>query len=123
MTFRQYIQLLAKKIGMHQIPVVSDASEIRHFLAEDGVHHDFVTALVRDIYKKNACGHLDASLDIRKTLNLLGTARANLLARRNTDICRVKLMNQLCELSSEILTGCEQSKKHELFVEENLRSL
>ena len=72
MTFRQYIQLLAEKIGMHQIPVIANANEIKHFLAEDAVHHQFVTTLVRQIYKSNHCGHLDAIIDQVKTLSLLG---------------------------------------------------
>ncbi len=105
MTFRQYIHHLAKKIGLHQVPVVLDATEIRYFLAEDAVHHEFVTTLVRDIYKKNMCGHLDAVIDNRKTLSLLGRVRAALLAGNNTDICKIRLMNQLCEISSEILSG------------------
>ncbi len=105
MTFRQYIHHLAKKIGLHQIPVILDASEIRYFLTEDAVHHDFVTTLVRDIYKKSLCGHLDAAIDNRKTMSLLGKVRTALLAENNADICRVRLMNQICEISSEILTS------------------
>ena len=110
MTFRQYIHHLAKKIGLHQIPVVLDATEIRYFLSEDAVHHYFVTALVRDIYKKSLCGHLDAVIDNKKTLSLLGMVRAALLAENNTDICRVRLMNQFCEISGEILT-CEYQRE------------
>jgi len=110
MTFRQYIHQLAKKIGLHQIPVVLDATEIRYFLAEDAVHHEFVTTLVRDIYKKSLCGHLDAVIDNKKTMSLLGMVRAALLAENNTDICRVRLMNQFCEISSEILT-CEYQRE------------
>ncbi len=104
MTFRQYIHHLAKKIGLHQVPVVLDATEIRYFLAEDAVHHEFVTMLVRDIYKKSLCGHLDAVIDNKKTMSLLGMVRADLLAENNTDICKIRLMNQFCEISSEILS-------------------
>ncbi|GMR05949.1 MAG: hypothetical protein BMS9Abin25_0528 [Gammaproteobacteria bacterium] len=110
MTFRQYIHQLAKKIGLHQIPVVLDATEIRYFLAEDAVHHEFVTTLVRDIYKKSFCGHLDAVIDNKKTMSLLGMVRAALLAENKTDICKIRLMNQFCEISSEILT-CEYQRE------------
>lgn len=114
MTFRQYIHHLAKNIGLHQIPVVLDATEIRYFLAEDAVHHEFVTTLVRDIYKKNLCGHLDAAIDNKKTLSLLGKVRADLLAENNSDICKIRLMNQFCEISSEILSyGCQQDSAQE----------
>jgi len=103
MTFRQFIQHLAEKIGMHQIPVDTSANEIRYFLAEDGVHHQFVTALVRDIYKYNSCGHLDATIDHVKTMSLLGKMRAHLLSEEDADICKVRLMNQLCEVSTTTL--------------------
>lgn len=114
MTFRQYIHHLAKNIGLHQIPVVLDATEIRYFLAEDAVHHEFVTTLVRNIYKKNLCGHLDAAIGNKKTLSLLGKVRADLLAENNSDICKIRLMNQFCEISSEILSyGCQQDSAQE----------
>jgi hypothetical protein len=103
MTFRQYIHLLAESIGLHQIPVLRHATEIRYFLAEDAVHHQMVTGLVRDIYKKNCCGHLDAIIDPTKTMNLLGNMRSVLLNEDGVDICRVRLMNQLCEVSAALL--------------------
>ena len=109
MTFRQYIHLLAEKVGLHQLPVVPNANEIRYFLAEDAVHHQFVTTLVRDIYKRNRCGHLDANIDPAKTMSLLGTIRSALLTEKDADICRVRLMNQLCEVSTALLGKEKQS--------------
>lgn len=103
MTFRQYIHLLAESIGLHQIPVLRHATEIRYFLAEDAVHHQMVTALVRDIYKKNCCGHLDAIIDPTKTMSLLVKRRSVLLSQDDVDICRVRLMNQLYEVSVALL--------------------
>ena len=103
MTFRQFIQDLAERIGMHQIPVITNANEIRYFLAEDAVHHQFVTTLVREIYKINHCGHLDAIIDQFKTLSVLGKLHADMLTKNDADICKVRLMNQLCEVSTSIL--------------------
>ncbi|MCK5360559.1 MAG: hypothetical protein KAJ95_08020 [Gammaproteobacteria bacterium] len=117
MTFRQYIQLLAESIGLHQIPVVRHSAEIRYFLAEDGVHHQFVTALIRDIYKKNSCGHLDAIIDPEKTLSQLSIQRSALLSEDDTDICRVRLMNQLCELSAIILSKEQVSSSATVSIE------
>ena len=108
MTFRKFIQLLADNIGLHQIPVIYGATEIRHFLAEDAVHHQLVTMLVKDIYKRNNCGHLDAAIDSTKTLQLLGTARATLLAGDDLDVCKFRFINQLCEYSYEILSSSSQ---------------
>ena len=122
MTFRQYIHLLAESIGLHQIPVLRHSTEIRYFLAEDGVHHQFVTALVRDIYKKNSCGHLDATIDPDKTLSHLAIQRSALLSEDDTDICKVRLMNQLCDVSARIL-GKEKSTVSSLSSIEGLPEL
>lgn len=94
---------------MHQIPVMANANEIRYFLSEDAVHHQFVTTLVREIYKINHCGHLDATIDQFKTLSFLGKLHADMLAKNEADICRVRLMSQLCEVSTAILGKQQQS--------------
>lgn len=104
MTFREYIHLLAESIGLHQIPVLSHASEIRYFLAEDAVHHQLVTALIRDVYKRNHCGHLDAIIDPAITIKLVAACRSSLMAENDTDICRVRLINQIYEISSSIFS-------------------
>jgi len=111
MTFRHYILLLAESIGLHQIPVIRHATEIRYFLAEDAVHHQLISPLIRDIYRKNSCGHLDAIIDSALTMNLLRSMHTLLLSKNNTDICRLRLMNQLCEVSDNILSS-EQKKAH-----------
>ena len=103
MTFRQFIHHLAERIGLHQIPVIIDATEIRHFLSPDAVHHELVTTLVRNIYKKNGCGHLDARIDSERTRATMGAMRASVLAEKDTDICRHRLINQLCDYTNEVL--------------------
>lgn len=103
MTFREYIHLLAESIGLHQVPVIELATEIRYFLAEDAVHHKFVTCLVRDIYKKNSCGHLDATIEPATTLSFLHITRTRLLADDGVDICKIRLINQICGASTMIL--------------------
>jgi hypothetical protein len=108
MTFRQFIHLLAEKIGLHQIPVIDGATEFRHFLSADGVHHELITSVVRNVYKKNGCGHLDAKIDPEKTRHVIGATRASLLTEEDTDICRYRLVNQLCECTDEILSSREK---------------
>ncbi len=118
MTFREYIHLLAESIGLHQIPVLSHASEIRYFLAEDAVHHQLVTALIRGVYKQNHCGHLDAKIDPALTLKLLAASRSSLMAENDTDICRVRLINQIYDTSVSLLseknnhTAATQQRKY-----------
>ena len=103
MTFRQFIHILAERIGMHQIPVVDGASEIREFLTPDAVHHELITTLVRDIYKTNRCGHLDARINADVTRTTIGAMRASILTEKGTDVCRYRLVNQVCDSANEIL--------------------
>jgi hypothetical protein len=95
MKFRDFITALAERIGMHQIPVQTGASEIRYFLGHDAVHHHFITALVRDLYRKNQCSHLDAVIDPRLTMKTISLARNGLVQARDTDICRYRFVDTL----------------------------
>lgn len=95
MKFRDFITALAERIGMHQIPVHAGASEIRNFLGHDAVHHDFITALVRDLYRKNRCSHLDAAIDPQLTMKTISLARNGLVQARDTDICRYRFVDTL----------------------------
>ncbi len=45
-----------------------------------------------------------------KTMSLLGKMRANLLSEDDADICKVRLMNQLCEVSTVILDRGKNSQ-------------
>ena len=113
MTFRQFIHQLAENIGLHQIPVVDGATEFRNFLSADGVHHELITSVVRTVYKKNGCGHLDAKIDPETTRHVIGETRAALLTGEDMDICRYRLVNQLCEQTDEILNSWKKETERE----------
>ena len=103
MNFRRFITALADRIGQHQIPVDSNANEIRYFLRHDAVHHDFITTLVRTIYRKNQCGHLDAVIDPHLTMKTIAGARDGLVKARDTDICQFRFVDALCHEARVLL--------------------
>lgn len=96
---------LADRLGHQHIPVEARASEIRGFLRHDAVHHDLVTRIVRLVYRRSRCGHLDAPLDAEATIRVLADARAEVLRGENTDICQYRFIEGLCLHSWELLTG------------------
>ncbi len=110
MTFRQYMQLLAHRIGQHQLPIVEGATDIHTFLAPDALHHDLVKPLVRQIYRGSRCGHLDAPLDTQLTLQLVAQARSELLAQDDTDICRLRCIDHWLEESLELLSDGHEAR-------------
>lgn len=103
MKFRHFITALADRIGRHQIPVENHATEIRYFLGHDGVHHDFITGLVRTIYCENHCGHLDAAIDPQLTMKTIAGAREDIIKARDTDICQFRFVDALCHEARELL--------------------
>ncbi len=103
MTFRALILFLADRIGQHQIPVHPSAHEIRHFLGADGVHHELISRTVRQLYKANHCGHLDARISGPITLATLAAIRTELSRCTKTDIDQHKLIDSLCATTSEFL--------------------
>jgi len=107
MKFRQFITTLSHRLGQHQIPVNDDAHDIHSFLRADGVHHDVVTDLVKRIYRSNACGHLDAQIDRSQTLHTLAETRREVLAAADTDICRYRLIEELCLLAQDLLPSSD----------------
>lgn len=112
MNFRRFITALADRIGQHQIPVDSEAAEIRYFLGHDAVHHDFITALVRSIYRKNGCGHLDASIDPHLTMKTIAGAREGLVRAGDTDICQYRFVDALCHEARQLLLQSIKNDQH-----------
>jgi hypothetical protein len=110
MTFRQYMQLLAHRIGQHQLPIVENAADIHSFLEPDALHHDLVKPLVRQIYRGSRCGHLDAPLDRQLTLRLVTQARSELLGQDDTDICRLRCIDHWLEESLELLSDGHETR-------------
>lgn len=97
MTFRKLINFLGDCLGSHQVPVRPRARELADFLRADAVHHDLVKPLVREIYRANRCGHLDAAVYREPTLEVLARFRLELLRRPGTDVDQFNFAESLCE--------------------------
>ncbi len=110
MTFRALILFLADRIGQHQIPAHPDAHEIRYFLGADGVHHELISRTIRQLYKANHCGYLDARISGPITLSTLAAIRTELSRCTKTDIDQYKLIDSLCATTSEFLDEHSDTK-------------
>jgi len=71
MKFNLFVRALEKKLGNHHIPVNRDAVLLQDLFANSPVHAEFVTNLIRTIYKKNNCQNLGSP--IRQLPNLSPT--------------------------------------------------
>ena len=95
LTFRVLMTELANRVGDHHIPVNPGAPDIHAFLGADAVHHELVAQIVRQIYKANRCGHLDAAVSSRPTFAVLGRIRGRLSQCGQSDIDQVNLLDTL----------------------------
>jgi len=95
MTFRELFIELADRVGRQHLPVCDDVNEISDFLGQDAVHHDLARTVVRNVYKANRCGFLDAAVDARTTLDALGAVQGDVLRNESADLDQVALMQTL----------------------------
>lgn len=107
LTFRALMVEIAHRVGDHHIPVYSGAADIHSFVGTDAVHHDLVVQIIRQIYKANRCGHLDAAVASRPTFAVLGRIRGHLSQCGQSDIDQVNLLDTLGWVVREIFTDHE----------------
>ncbi|MDH3637710.1 MAG: hypothetical protein OES09_04525 [Gammaproteobacteria bacterium] len=106
-TFRTLLVELAHRVGDHHIPVNTGANDIHEFVGVDAVHHELVNQIVRQIYKANRCGHLDAEVSHKPTFAVLGRIRGQLSQCRQSDIDQVNLLDALGWAVREIFANHE----------------
>jgi len=94
-SFRRFVVYLADRIGRHHIPVREDVCDIHDLLAADAVHSELIKRLIRDIYRENGCGHLDAAITAPATFNALGRTHREMSMCRFTDIDQIALINAI----------------------------
>lgn len=95
LAYRELIQLLADRVGRHQLPLRDDASDIKELLCPDAVHYELSKDVLRMIYRRNGCGHLDARVQARATFAALGEIRSRLSRCRRTDIDQINLLDEI----------------------------
>jgi hypothetical protein len=96
MSFRELIELLAKCIGQHQLPVNASANELRGFIDSGAVHYELVTQVVTAIYIGNRCRRLADPVTRDATFESIEPIRLALLRSPKTDVDAYGLMESLC---------------------------
>jgi hypothetical protein len=96
MTFRELIEQLARRIGQHQLPVSTAASELRGFIDSGAVHYELVTQVVTAIYTGNRCRHLADPVTRDATFESIEPVRFAVLRSPKTDVDAHDLMESMC---------------------------
>jgi len=93
---------LADRIGRQHFAVQDDAYEISDILRPDAVHTQLMTRIVRDVYRANRCGHLDAPISSTETFAALGKIRGDMTRLSGTDIDQLNLLEDIGSQLSDI---------------------
>lgn len=96
MTFRELIEQLARRIGQHQLPVNTAASELRGFIDSGAVHYELVTQVVTAIYTGNRCRQLAEPVTRDATFESIEPIRLAVLRSPKTDVDAHDLMESMC---------------------------
>ena len=96
MTFRELIEQLAKRIGLHQLPVNTAATELRGFIDSGAVHYELVTQVVTAIYTGNRCRRLNDPVTQDASFEALEPIRLAVLRAPGTDVDVHGLMESIC---------------------------
>lgn len=96
MSFRELIELLAKRIGHHQIPLNPKATELRGLIDSGAVHYELITQIVTAIYTGNRCRRLSDPVTQDATFEALEPIRLAVLRAPGTDVDVHGLLETIC---------------------------
>ena len=96
MKFNLFVQALEKRLGNHHIPINQDAVLLQDLFANSPVHAEFVTNLIRTIYKKNSCQNLESPITKSVTNQALAKSRLSALRANHTDIDTYNFIEDMC---------------------------
>ena len=96
MTFRELIEQLAKRIGQHQLPINTAATELRGFIETGAVHYGLVSQVVIAIYSGNRCRRLTDPVTRDATFESIEPVRFTVLQSPKTDVDAHNLMESMC---------------------------
>ncbi len=94
-SFQQFIEQLALRIGQHQLPVRA-ASDVGSLLDSSALHYELAARIVRAIYQNNGCHCLADPVTAQPTFDALGPIHASLLGSTRTDVDVYRFMEELC---------------------------
>jgi hypothetical protein len=95
MIFRELIEQLAKRIGQHQLPINTSATELRGFIDSGAVHYELVTQVVTAIYTGNRCQRLADPVTRDATFESIEPIRLAVLRSPKTDVDTHALIENL----------------------------
>lgn len=111
MKFNLFVQALEKRLGNHHIPVNRDAVLLQDLFANSPVHAEFVTGLIRTIYKKNNCQTLESPITKSVVNHVLAKFRLSALHANHTDIDTFNFIEDMC-LAVDAIFKNEKNSKH-----------
>lgn len=97
MTYRELLGFLAGRIGDHQIPINSSATELRGLIDSGAVHYELMTQILTAIYTGNRCHRLADPVTQDATFEALESIRLAVLRAANTDVDAHDLMETICQ--------------------------
>jgi hypothetical protein len=109
MTFLELIEQLAKRIGQHQLPVNSTATELRGLIDSSAVHYGLVSQVVIAIYSGNRCRRLTDPVTRDATFKSIEPVRFTVLRSPKTDVDAHDLMEKLCAEVAHIFNTTQPS--------------
>jgi hypothetical protein len=96
MKFRELIERLARRIGNHQVPLNTAATELRGLIDSGAIHYELVTQIVTAIYTGNRCRRLTDPVSRDATFDALEPIRLAVLRSPRTDVDAYQLMDLVC---------------------------
>ncbi len=96
MSFRELIEVLARRIGHHQIPLNPAATELRGLIDSGAVHYELITQIVTALYTGNRCRRLSDPVTQDATFEALEPIRLAVLRAPGTDVDVHGLMETIC---------------------------
>ncbi len=111
MNFKELLEQLEERLGYHQFPVNSAATNIKDVFEGSPLHHDIMTRLVRAIYVSNACRRLTDPVNLDKTLLALTPIRQEVLRAARTDVDLYRVLDELGAALNKIFVESIDVKK------------
>ena len=96
MSFRELIEQLARRIGQHQLPINTSATELRGFIDSGAVHYELVTQVVTALFTGNRCRCLADPVTRDASFEAIEPIRHALLRSPKTDVDAYGLMESVC---------------------------
>jgi hypothetical protein len=112
MKFNLFVQALEKRLGNHHIPINRDAVLLQDLFGNSPVHAEFVTNLIRTIYKKNSCQTLASPITKTITNNTLAESRLSALRANHTDIDTYNFIDDMCLAVDAIFKNVSRENGH-----------